>query len=135
MNYFELASYTFIRIILNTPYRMIYPFLTVFARRLGVSDEVINAWIARRALVGAVMPFTIPFIETRGRKFGMLLGLSRKAATDFSFYLAIPTLIVRRFPHRSASRPAGGDSAATARTSTSSSVPIMCSDNPTTRFA
>jgi undecaprenyl-diphosphatase len=24
---------------------------------------------------------------------GMLLGLSRKAATDFSFYLAIPTLI------------------------------------------
>jgi undecaprenyl-diphosphatase len=24
---------------------------------------------------------------------GMLLGMSRKAATDFSFYLAIPTLI------------------------------------------
>jgi len=75
MKYPRLASYTFIRVILNTPYRMIYPFITVFARGLGVEPSVISGLIARRALVGAFVPFAIPFIETRGRKFGMLLGL------------------------------------------------------------
>ncbi len=75
MSYFKLAAYTLIRVALNTPYRMIYPFLAVFARRLGVDNMVISDLIARRAIVGAFVPFIIPFIETRGRKFGMLLGL------------------------------------------------------------
>lgn len=75
MNHLRLASYMLIRMILNTPYRMIYPFITVFARGLGVEVNVITDLIARRALVGAFVPFAIPFIETRGRKFGMLLGL------------------------------------------------------------
>jgi len=75
MSYLRLATYTLIRIVLNIPYRMIYPFITVFARGLGVEVNVISDLIARRALVGAFIPFVIPFIETRGRKFGMLLGL------------------------------------------------------------
>ncbi len=75
MGYLRLASYTLIRIILNTPYRMIYPFITVFARGLGVEPAAISNLLAQRALVGAFVPFVIPFIETRGRKFGMLLGL------------------------------------------------------------
>jgi len=75
MSYWQLASYAFIRVILNTPYRMIYPFITVFARKLGVDPSVIQTMIAKRALAGTVMTFVIPLIETRGRKFGMLLGL------------------------------------------------------------
>jgi len=60
---------------MNTAYRMIYPFLTIFARGLGVDISVISGLIANRAMVGAVDPFIFPFIETRGRKFGMLFGL------------------------------------------------------------
>src|SRR6266498_4218917 len=75
VNYFSLSIYTLIRVVMNTAYRMIYPFLTIFARGLGVDISVISGLVANRALVGAVDPFIFPFIETRGRKFGMLLGL------------------------------------------------------------
>jgi predicted MFS family arabinose efflux permease len=76
MSYFKLATYTLIRVVMNTAYRMIYPFLAVFARGLGVEISVISGLVARRAIVGAFEPFIFPFIETRGRKFGMALGLS-----------------------------------------------------------
>jgi len=72
---FKLAALTLIRVVINTAYRMIYPFLAVFARGLGVDISVISALVANRAIIGAVNPFIFPFIETRGRKFGMLLGL------------------------------------------------------------
>jgi len=75
MSYFRLTTYMLIRLVLNTAYRMIYPFLSVFARGLGVEISVISGLVANRAIVGAVEPFIFPFIETRGRKFGMLLGL------------------------------------------------------------
>jgi predicted MFS family arabinose efflux permease len=75
VNYFSLAIYTLIRVVMNTTYRMIYPFLTIFARGLGVDISVISGLVANRAIIGAVDPFLFPFIETRGRKFGMLLGL------------------------------------------------------------
>jgi len=72
---FKLAALTLIRVVLNTAYRMIYPFLAVFARGLGVDIGVVSGLVANRAIVGAVTPFIFPFIETRGRKFGMSLGL------------------------------------------------------------
>ena len=75
MSYFKLGTYTLIRVVMNTAYRMIYPFLSIFARGLGVNISVISGLVANRAIVGAVDPFIFPFIETRGRKFGMLLGL------------------------------------------------------------
>jgi len=75
MSYFRLTTYMLIRVVINTAYRMIYPFLSVFARGLGVEISVISGLVANRAVVGAVEPFIFPFIETRGRKFGMLLGL------------------------------------------------------------
>jgi len=75
VNNFKLATYTLIRVVMNTAYRMIYPFLTVFARGLGVDISMISGLVANRAIVGAFDPFVFPFIETRGRKFGMLLGL------------------------------------------------------------
>lgn len=75
MSYFRLAMYTLIRTVINTAYRMVYPFLTIFARGLGVDISVISGLVANRAIIGAANPFIIPFIETRGRKFGMLLGL------------------------------------------------------------
>jgi predicted MFS family arabinose efflux permease len=54
---------------------MVYPFLLVFARGLGVDISVISGLIGNRAVFGVANPFVFPFIETRGRKFGMLLGV------------------------------------------------------------
>ncbi len=76
MNNFKLAALTLIRVIINTAFRMIYPFLAVFARGLGVEIGAVSGLVASRALVGAAVPFLFPFIETRGRKFGMSLGLA-----------------------------------------------------------
>jgi predicted MFS family arabinose efflux permease len=75
LNAFRLASFTLIRVILNIPYRMIYAFVPQFARGLGVDPSVITSLLAQRAFVGIFLSFLVPFIETRGRKFGMLLGL------------------------------------------------------------
>jgi predicted MFS family arabinose efflux permease len=55
---------------------MIYPFLAVFARGLGVDLTAVSALVANRSLFAAVfMPMVFPFVEPRGRKFGMALGL------------------------------------------------------------
>ena len=75
MSSFKLVTYMLIRAVMNTAYRMIYPFVGIFARGLGVDSDAILALIAKRSLIGTFTPFLIPFIETRGRKFGMLLGL------------------------------------------------------------
>ena len=57
VSYFSLTIYTLIRVVMNTTYRMIYPFLSVFARGLGVDISVISGLVANRAIVGAVDPF------------------------------------------------------------------------------
>jgi predicted MFS family arabinose efflux permease len=75
LSYFKLATYALIRVVINTAYRMVYPFLVVFARGLGLDISVISGLIGNRAVIGALNPFLFPFIETRGRKFGMLLGV------------------------------------------------------------
>jgi MFS transporter, DHA1 family, inner membrane transport protein len=72
---FKLIAFTLIRVVMNTASRMIYPFLSVFARGLGVDITVISRLVASRAIISIANPFLFPFIETRGRKFGMLLGL------------------------------------------------------------
>ncbi len=71
----RLTMLTLIRVVLNTAHRMIYPFLAVFARGLGVDVSAVSALVANRALFGAATPFIFPFLESRGRKFGMALGL------------------------------------------------------------
>lgn len=75
MSRFKLLTYAAIRVILNIAHRMVYPFLAVFARGLGVEVTVISGLIANRAIISSFDPFIFPFIEPRGRKFGMLLGL------------------------------------------------------------
>ena len=75
MNRIQLFIFTAIRVVINTAHRMIYPFLAVFARGLGVDVGAVSAWVANRAIVGSLDPFIFPFLEPRGRKFGMVLGL------------------------------------------------------------
>ena len=57
-----------IRAVLNTAYRMIYPFLSVFARGLGVEISVISGLVANRAMIGAVEPFIFPFLQQESQQ-------------------------------------------------------------------
>ena len=66
----------FLRIILNTAHRMVYPFLSVFARGLGVDISTMSLLMTARSLLGTTSPLFAPLADRRGRKFGMLVGIS-----------------------------------------------------------
>jgi predicted MFS family arabinose efflux permease len=72
----QLVIFMFLRTILNTAHRMVYPFLSVFARGLGVELQTFSLLMTARSLVGAFSPLLAPIADRRGRKFGMLMGLS-----------------------------------------------------------
>ena len=71
---FQLLVFMLLRTILNTMHRMVYPFLAVFARGLGVDLTTFSFAITARSLVGALSPALASFADQRGRKFGMLAG-------------------------------------------------------------
>jgi MFS transporter, DHA1 family, inner membrane transport protein len=71
----QLIIFMFLRIILNTMHRMIYPFLTIFARGLGVEFGTLSKIVAARNFVGIFGPMFAPVADKRGRKFAMLLGI------------------------------------------------------------
>ncbi len=73
---FQILIFTLIRIVLNTMHRMVYPFLAVFGRGLGVDLSSLALAVTARSLGGTVGPFLAFVADSRGRKTGMLLGLS-----------------------------------------------------------
>jgi predicted MFS family arabinose efflux permease len=64
-----------VRIVFNTALRLIYPFLPVFARALGVEVRTLTSAVALRSSVGILSPFLGGVADQRGRKAGMLIGL------------------------------------------------------------
>ncbi|KAA3642919.1 MAG: MFS transporter [Chloroflexi bacterium] len=72
----QVASFTAIHIIINTMYRMVYPFLPAIARGLGVEITAIAQALTWRNLLGAAGPFLAALSDSRGRRAGMLFGLS-----------------------------------------------------------
>src|SRR5512146_2658593 len=64
-----------LRIILNTMHRMVYPFLAVFARGLGVDVTSLYSIVTARSFVGVFMPVFGAVADRRGRRFGMLSGI------------------------------------------------------------
>lgn len=72
----QLITFMFLRTILNTAHRMVYPFLSIFARGLGVDIASVSLIMTARGLFGAISPlFFAPIADQRGRKFGMLSGI------------------------------------------------------------
>ncbi len=71
----QIIVVALLRIILNTMHRMVYPFLAIFARGLGVDVTAISFALAGRNLVGVIGPFFAPVADVRGRKFVMLAGI------------------------------------------------------------
>ena len=65
----------FLRTILNTAHRMVYPFLPIFARGLGVDISTMSLLMTARSLIGVTSPLFAPIADRRGRKFGMLFGI------------------------------------------------------------
>jgi MFS transporter, DHA1 family, inner membrane transport protein len=65
-----------LRITLNTMHRMVYPFLAVFARGLGVDIQAVAFALAGRNLVGILGPVFGPVADLRGRRFVMLTGVA-----------------------------------------------------------
>ena len=71
----QLIVITLLRFILNTLHRMAYPFLSIFARGLGVDVTAISFVLTGRNLAGVLSPFLAPLADQRGRKVAMLAGI------------------------------------------------------------
>lgn len=72
---FQLLVFMVLRIILNTMHRMVYPFLAIFARGLGVEVRAFSLVVTLRWVFGVFAPVLGSIADQRGRRFGMLLGI------------------------------------------------------------
>ncbi len=71
----QVALFTLIKLLFNTTYRMVYPFLSAFASGLGLDLAAFSVIFAARSLSVMLAPFLAPIADRRGRKAGMLLGV------------------------------------------------------------
>lgn len=71
----QIVVFTATRTVINTLFRMVYPFLPAISRGLGVELSQLYQALTWRALAGALGPFLASVGDSRGRKVGMLLGL------------------------------------------------------------
>ena len=63
------------RVLLNTMYRMVYPFLPVFGRALGVGLPALSLAVTLRSVTGCFSPLLATLADSLGRRAGMLSGL------------------------------------------------------------
>jgi predicted MFS family arabinose efflux permease len=87
---YQLAAFTLTRTVLNTGYRMVYPFLPVIARGLGVDLSTVALAVTARASLGLASPFLGSAADVRGRKTVMLISLG-VAAAGFGLVSIWPT--------------------------------------------
>ena len=71
----QLLAVVIVRLVFNTMHRMIYPFLSYFARGLGVDLTTMSYALTARSLTGFFSPLLASVADSRGRKAGMLFGL------------------------------------------------------------
>jgi DHA1 family inner membrane transport protein len=71
----QILLFTLARTAINTSYRMVFPFLPVFARQLGVEPAVLGRTLSIRSFLGVFGPFLATLADTHDRKTGILLGL------------------------------------------------------------
>lgn len=72
---FQLLIFMVLRLVFNTMHRMVYPFLAVFARGLGVDVTTVSFIVTARSFVGIFAPVLGSIADQRGRRFGLLLGI------------------------------------------------------------
>ncbi len=86
----RVGLFTLARLFVATSFRMVYPFIAIFASGLKVPVATISLAMAFSMAASAVVPFLAPIADRRGRKSGMLIGLG--------IFLA-GTLAASLFPH------------------------------------
>jgi predicted MFS family arabinose efflux permease len=72
----QIAAFLIIRTATNTSIRMVGPFLLVFARGLQADMTAMATAVSASMAASAVGPFLAEIADRRGRKTGMLLGLT-----------------------------------------------------------
>lgn len=72
----NILLFTVTRTVIDTSYRMVYPFLPVFARGLGVESATLALAFSVRSFLGIFGPFLATVADTHDRKTGMLLGIA-----------------------------------------------------------
>lgn len=83
----QLVFFAGARTVINTAYRMVYPFLPVLARSLGVDLKAMSAALSLRSASGALGPLLAPISDRRGRRFGLTLGLGLFTAGALAAFL------------------------------------------------
>jgi predicted MFS family arabinose efflux permease len=73
---FLLFAFTAVRTVVNTGYRMVYPFLPVIARGLGVDLTDVALAITARSSLGLASPFLGSLSDVMGRRRTMVFGLA-----------------------------------------------------------
>jgi len=93
---FQVVVFTLIRVILNTLHRMVYPFLAVLARGVGVDLIAMSYALTARSLAGTFGPFAATVADQRGRRFGMLLGIGlfTLGTSIVIFWPSFPALVL-----------------------------------------
>jgi predicted MFS family arabinose efflux permease len=86
----RLLVFTFSRIILNTGFRLVYPFIATFARALGVEVGAIALAVTARSTLGLAGPILGNLGDSIGRKLAMMLGLLLFSG-GFSLVVFFPT--------------------------------------------
>ncbi|MGH2628133.1 MAG: MFS transporter, partial [Anaerolineales bacterium] len=72
---FQLAAFIVTRTVINTAYRMVYPFLPAIARGLGTDLRVAALAVTARSSLGLFGPLLGASADLRGKKTAMLGGL------------------------------------------------------------
>lgn len=73
--FIQVPAVTMIRMVLNTGFRMIFPFQPIFMQELGIPLGRMTRMLASQSFVGVFSPLLASLADRKGRKFGMLLGL------------------------------------------------------------
>lgn len=71
----QVLVFTLTRTALNTLHRMVYPFLPVISRGLGVEPAMIASAVTLRALLGGAAPLLGSIADRSGRKLAILIGV------------------------------------------------------------
>jgi predicted MFS family arabinose efflux permease len=71
----QIGLFTLARVAVSTSFRMVYPFLPVFARGLGVEPASLAMALSIRSFLGVLGPFIATIADTHDRKTGILLGI------------------------------------------------------------
>lgn len=87
----QILIFGLTRAVFNTLHRMVYPYLPVFGRGLGVSLETMARVITLRSVIGAVGPLLGAAADQFSRKLSMLAALGLFIAGGF-LVMIFPTL-------------------------------------------